>query len=74
LLKEFGKRVLKRRIELDLTQEAVAEKAGLHSSYIFQIESGIRNVSLENLARVARGIDMDLGDLLKGLQRLKGRK
>jgi transcriptional regulator with XRE-family HTH domain len=72
-LKEFGKRVAKRRAELGLTQEAVAEAAGLHFSYIHQIEAGIRNVSLENLARVAKGLDMDLGDLLRGLQRLKGR-
>lgn len=64
----------KRRADLDLTQEKVAEAAGLHSSYIHQVEAGIRNVSLENLARVARGLDTDLGELMAGLQRLKGRK
>jgi transcriptional regulator with XRE-family HTH domain len=73
LLKEFGKRVAKRRAELGVSQQAVAEGAGLHHTYIHQIEAGIRNVSLENLARVAKGLDVDLGELLKGLQKLKGR-
>jgi len=62
-----------RRADLDLTQEAVAEKAGLHSSYIHQVEAGVRNVSLENLAKLARGLKWDLGEMLSGLQKLKGR-
>jgi transcriptional regulator with XRE-family HTH domain len=74
LLKEFGKRVAERRAELGLTQEEVGEAAGLHFTYVHQIEAGIRNLSLENLARLARGLDMDIGDLVEGLQRLKGRR
>jgi transcriptional regulator with XRE-family HTH domain len=58
---------------MGLTQEAVAEKARLHSSYIHQVEAGIRNVSLENLAKLARGLKWDLGEMLSGLQKLKGR-
>ena len=73
LLKSFDKRVQKRRQELGLTQEAVAEAARLHFSYIHQIEAGFRNVSLEDLAKVARGLDWDLGEMLTGLQKLKGR-
>jgi transcriptional regulator with XRE-family HTH domain len=73
LLKEFGKRVSERRAELELTQEEVAEAAGIHFTYVHQIEAGVRNLSLENLAKLAKGLEMDLGELLKGLQKLRGR-
>ena len=74
LLRSFGKKVRKRRLDLGLTQEQVGEYSGLHYTYIHQIEAGFRNVSLENLAKLARGLDWDLGEMLAGLQKHKGRK
>ncbi len=43
----FGERVRKLRLERGLTQEALAARAGLHSTYVGGIERGERNVGLE---------------------------
>jgi transcriptional regulator with XRE-family HTH domain len=51
----------------------LADASELHFTYISQVERGTTNVSIENLARLARGLRMDLGDLTEGLQRRRGR-
>ena len=54
---EFGKRVRARRHELGLTQEEVAEKAGLHHTYVGSVERGERNIALENIVALARALE-----------------
>ena len=71
--REFGDRIRARRAELGLSQEALAHLAGLQRAYIGQLETGMRSVGLDNLARLAKALEMDLGDLLEGLQDLSGR-
>lgn len=70
----FGDRVRERRKELGLSQEAVALLSGLQRAYIGQIEQGRRNVSLDNMADVARALEIDLGDLSAGLQDMRGHR
>lgn len=53
---------------LGLTQEEIAERSGLHVSYIAQVERGERNLSLTNILRVADALDLDPGDLVTGLK------
>ena len=65
---EFGKRVRRQRDVLQLTQEEIAERSGLHVSYIAQVERGERNLSLTNILRVADALDLDAGDLVAGLE------
>jgi transcriptional regulator with XRE-family HTH domain len=65
--------VRKQRKELGLSQMDLADASELHFTYISQVERGTTNVSIENLARLARGLRMDLGDLTEGLQRRRGR-
>lgn len=48
LHQEFGDRVRARRLELGLSQEALAHEASLQRAYIGQVELGMRNVGLEN--------------------------
>lgn len=74
LLREFGDRVRSRRDELEISQEALAHAAGLQRAYIGQIETGLRSPGLDTLTRLARGLEMDLGDLMAGLQDFKGKK
>ena len=54
--KDFGKRLRKLREEKGWTQEDLADKAGMHFTYIGQIERGVRNPSLINLYKLARAL------------------
>lgn len=63
----FGARVRDRRTELGLSQEALAERCELHRTYVGSVERGERNIALLNILRLADGLEVDPGDLLKGL-------
>ena len=61
-----------RREELGLTQEAAAERMGLHWTYLGQVERGRRNVSLHNIVRIAAGLEVDASQLMKRLVIVNG--
>jgi transcriptional regulator with XRE-family HTH domain len=65
--REFGRRVVERRNELGLSQEAAAERIGLHWTYLGQVERGRRNLTLHNILKIARGLDIDAGQLVSEL-------
>lgn len=67
LLKMFGKRVRELRSSRNLTQEKLAELSNLHSTYIGGIERGERNVSLQNIGRIAEALGVEIEELFKGL-------
>ena len=48
-LSTFGDRVRARRHELEMSQEALADRAGLHWTFVGQVERGRRNLPLHNL-------------------------
>lgn len=56
----FGQAVRKRRRELDITQEELAERAGVHRSYIANIERGEINPALENIERIAEALEVSI--------------
>jgi len=58
----FGNAVRKRRLELKLSQEELAEIAGLHRTYVADIERGTRNVSLKNLVKLIHALDISLSE------------
>lgn len=64
----FGGRVRARRKELGLSQRALAERAGLDWSYTAQVERGERNIALLNILRLSVALEMDVGDLTRGLR------
>lgn len=59
-----------RRIRLGkkLTQESVAEAAGLHPNYISSVERGERNISICNIERIACALDVSMTALLSELE------
>jgi len=63
----FGARVRARRQTLSLTQEQLAEACGLHWTFIGQVERGRRNISLHNILKIAAGLRLDPGELVRGL-------
>jgi len=65
--REFGLRVVRRRKELELSQEKAAEAIGLHWTYLGQVERGHRNVTLHNILKIAAGLEVDAGELVAGL-------
>jgi transcriptional regulator with XRE-family HTH domain len=69
----FGDRVREHRHAAGLTQEAFAEKAGIHRTYVASLEAGMRNPSLDLMARIALALGVDLAELTAGLQAKKGR-
>lgn len=61
----FAKRMREVRIERGLSQEALAALAGLHRTYIGSVERGERNISIDNMSRIAKALDVSLGDLVQ---------
>jgi transcriptional regulator with XRE-family HTH domain len=67
-LRRFGANIRRNRIKQGLSQEALAALSGLHRTYIGGAERGERNVSLVNLVRIARALDVTVIDLLHGVE------
>lgn len=65
-LKIFGSAVREARTARKLSQEKLATLSGLHRTYIGSVERGERNVSLENIVKIANALRTDPSQLLKG--------
>ena len=64
ILKVFGKKVLYYRKKKKLSQETFAKIAGMHRTYISQIEGGKRNIALKNVVKLAKALGVSPKDLL----------
>jgi len=53
------------RQEIGLSQEALADLAGLHRTYVSSIERGQRNVGIMNVFRLGEALGVDPGELLR---------
>ena len=61
----FGRRVRALRKRAGLSQEQFALKCGLDRTYIGGVERGERNISIVNIDKIARAIDLSLKDLFE---------
>ncbi len=59
---KVGQRVRQLRKELELSQEALALKSEVDRTYVTDVEAGRRNVSLEILERLIKGLDVSVAD------------
>ncbi len=66
MLRTFGDRVRRLRENRGLSQEALADRARLHRTYIGSVERGERNVALLNIYALASALGVDATDLLTG--------
>jgi transcriptional regulator with XRE-family HTH domain len=66
-LREFGQRVRKLREAAKWSQEELAERCGLHRTYVGAIERGERNLALLNIRKIARAFSLTLSKLVEGL-------
>lgn len=67
ILKKFGKRVREERIKQKLSQEELAEKAGVHRTYVGMIERAEKNITLINLKKLSKALSLEISQLLKDL-------
>lgn len=65
ILRQFGDRVKKLRKAKGWSQEELAKRAGLHRTYIGSIERSERNVSLINIERIAKALEVKIERLIK---------
>ncbi len=63
----LGERVRARREVLGVSQEVAADRAGVHWTFLGQVERGQRNLRLHNLLKVAAGLSIDPAELVQGL-------
>lgn len=64
----FGKNVRKFRLSQGLSQDALAEKADIHRTYIGAVERGERNITLINAEKIANALGINLVDCLRQLE------
>lgn len=62
----FGGKVRELRLAKGWTQEELAERTGLHPTYIGGVERGERNLGLDNLLKIARALGEHPTALLSG--------
>jgi transcriptional regulator with XRE-family HTH domain len=63
----FAKNLRKARQACGLSQEKLAELSELHRTYVGSVERGERNVSIDNMERLAEAVGRDLRELLNPL-------
>jgi transcriptional regulator with XRE-family HTH domain len=61
----LGEVIRRHRVVRRLSQEQLAERAGLHRTHISYVERGLRSPKIEVLARIAAGLDVPTWQLLR---------
>lgn len=65
LRKVFAGNVRRRRKDIGLSQEALAGECGLHRTYIGSVERAERNISIDNISRIANALKVEAWVLLR---------
>ena len=65
ILEVFGENVQKLRKERKISQEKLADMAGVHRTYIGMIERAEKNITLRNIERIAKALNVEIKDLLE---------
>lgn len=67
ILLKFGEKVRQERLKRGLSQEGLAIKTGVHRTYIGMIERGEKNITLINIKKIAKALDLAIDKLLSNL-------
>jgi transcriptional regulator with XRE-family HTH domain len=67
VMRQLGRRIKRRRNFLDLSQEALAERAGIHRTQISFYENGERMPLTSSLIRLAAALGISVGQLVVGI-------
>ncbi|MDP9194664.1 MAG: helix-turn-helix domain-containing protein [Acidobacteriota bacterium] len=67
ILANLGRRLKETRAARGMSQEVLAQLAGLNRNYVNQVECGRRNVSIVNLVKLAEALAVDVAVLISGI-------
>lgn len=67
ITKDFGQKIRMIRNDLGISQEKFALSIDMDRTYYASVESGKRNISLNNIEKIAKGLGVTLEELFKGL-------
>ena len=68
IAKTVGKRLRSYRTGQGLSQEKLAEKAGLHPTYIGQVERGEKNLTIESLEKITSALDVPMANVFEKIE------
>ena len=69
ILSAYGSTIRKIRQSKNISQEGLADLCGLHRTYISDIELGKRNVSLENIEKMAGALNFKVSEIFKEVEK-----
>ncbi len=64
---KLGNRIRELRLKTGLSQEKFALKINMDRTYFASVESGKRNISIQNIEKIANGLEVTLSDLFKNI-------
>lgn len=64
ILERFGKRIREIRLSKNFSQEELADRAGLHRTYIGMIERAEKNITLRNIEKIANALNIEIKELV----------
>ena len=67
VLIKFGQKVREERLKRKLSQEEFADIAGVHRTYVGMIERAEKNITLENIQKIAKALNIHIADLLQNI-------
>ena len=67
ILEKFGERVREERLKQNLSQEELASRAGVHRTYIGMIERAEKNITLENIEKIAKALGISITNITKDI-------
>lgn len=67
IAKQLGERIKELRKETGLSQEKFALKIDMDRTYFAIVESGKRNISLYNIEKIAKGLNISISKLFEGI-------
>ena len=68
IAKQLGDRIKELRKETGLSQEKFALKIDMDRTYFATVESGKRNISLQNIEKIANGLNITISELFEGIE------
>ncbi|MBL85848.1 MAG: transcriptional regulator [Winogradskyella sp.] len=70
LSQNFGKIIRELRKSKDISQEELGFRSNLHRTYIGMIERGEKNITLENIDKLAKGLDVSMKIIFEKLNKI----